>query len=86
MDGRKLIDLEVCEFINLLRATTLSTDAVINKLGVSRSKFYKMKKDFHFPKPKKLKGFKVLVYELGDLEKHLADLKDASKPKCDRCR
>ena len=77
-DRRMLVDLEVCEFMALLKQLTLSTDGFINHMGVSRSKFYKMKKDDNgFPRAHKMKGFKELVYELGDVEKYLAALKQA---------
>ena len=78
-DRRKLVELEICEFIDILRKTTVSTDGAINHLGVSRNKFYQLKKDKSFPKPQKLKGFKELVYELGDLNKYLEDLKRAGE-------
>jgi len=46
--------------------TKLSADAARKHLGISRTRFYQLKAN---KLGKKVKGFKELVFDLGDLEK-----------------
>ena len=56
----------------------LSADGARKHLGISRTKFYQLKAN---KLGKKVKGFKELVFDLGDLEKFKSQLKDAENPK-----
>ena len=56
----------------------LSADAARKHLGISRTRFYQLKAN---KLGRKIKGFKELVFDLGDLEKFKKQLKDAEKPK-----
>jgi len=54
----------------------LSADAARKHLGISRTRFYQLKAN---KLGKKVKGFKELVFDLGDLEKFKLQLKEAEK-------
>ena len=56
----------------------LSADAARKHLGISRTRFYQLKAN---KLGKKVKGFKELVFDLGDLEKFKRQLKEAGKVK-----
>ena len=56
----------------------LSADAARKHLGISRTRFYQLKAN---KLGKKVKGFKELVFDLGDLEKFKKMLMDAEKVK-----
>ena len=56
----------------------LSADAARKHLGISRTRFYQLKAN---KLGKKVKGFKELVFDLGDLEKFKLQLKEAEKVK-----
>ena len=55
----------------------LSADGARKHLGISRTRFYQLKAN---KLGKKVKGFKELVFDLGDLEKFKRQLKEAEKP------
>ena len=56
----------------------LSADAARKHLGISRTRFYQLKAN---KLGKKVKEFKELVFDLGDLEKFKRQLKEAGKVK-----
>ena len=58
--------------------TRLSADGARNHLGISRTRFYQLEAN---KLGKKVKGFKELVFDLGDLEKFKKQLQDAEKVK-----
>ena len=55
----------------------LSADAARKHLGISRTRFYQLKAN---KLGRKVKGFKELVFDLGDLEEFKKQLKDEEKP------
>ena len=56
----------------------LISDAARKHLGISRTRFYQLKAN---KLGKKVKGFKELVFDLGDLEKFKKQLSGKEKPK-----